>query len=108
MQKIVPAIKSKYENRVHRFNLSNEEAVTLATIVESTNLNEVHKQILDKTTWLKALGLVLNHTEHSQEATKILTLELSKQLSNLMDEKLSIDTLTWQYLEKVNLNIKNT
>lgn len=96
-------------------DLTEEEKIKLAEVVSKTDLLKVHKEIQDNERWLKALGLVLYHTQDNAEATNILTDSLLPQIRELIDDEYFMlrnfrkkinDSLTWQSLEHIEWKLE--
>jgi hypothetical protein len=100
-----PKVKRKYVD-VPRFKMEEPDLITLATIIASTDLYEVHKIISDQELWLKALGVILNFICSSKEATQILSNKLIPQFSHLCNEELYIEILTVSYLSNIDRTLK--
>lgn len=102
-----PCVQKYCENR--SWDLTEEAKIKLAELVSKTNLSKVHQEIQDNERWLKALGLVLYHTQDNEEATKILSDALLPQIREIIEDAyLHYDNdLKWKILESVEWRLKN-
>lgn len=102
-----PCVQKYCKNR--SLDLSEEEKIKLVEVVSKTDLLKVHQEIQDSERWLKALGLVLYHTQDNEEATKILSDALIPQFKILLDDEYLYphEKLTWQSLEHIEWELQN-
>lgn len=108
------SVKSEVKKHLRQFQLSNENQIKLADLISDTNLKKVHKKV-NTEKWIKALGIILYHTQENKDASQILTEVLLPQLRQIISEDnflFNLETnldekLTWKSLKYIELKLKD-